>query len=60
MLSVIKFTTLMQKGKDNELLIDPFLSGNYLVTEARHLHKQRHTEHTMTLTCAKDSVRIYT
>ena len=57
--SVIKFTTLSGGGKDNELLIDPFLSGNYLVTEVRHLAQTTPQGiHTMTLTCAKDSVGI--
>ena len=57
--SVIKFTTLsgnIPEGK-NDLLIDPFLSGNYLVTEVRHLAQTTPQGiHTMTLTCAKDSV----
>ena len=57
--SVIKFTTLSGGGKDNELLIDPFLSGNYLVTEVRHLAQTTPQGiHTMTLTCAKDSVGV--
>lgn len=57
--SVIKFTTLsgnIPEGK-TDLLIDPFLSGNYLVTEVRHLAQTTPQGiHTMTLTCAKDSV----
>ncbi len=57
--SVIKFKTLsgnIPEGK-NDLLIDPFLSGNYLVTEVRHLAQTTPQGiHTMTLTCAKDSV----
>ena len=57
--SVIKFTTLTGGGKDNELLIDPFLSGNYLVTEVRHLAQTKQQGiHTMTLTCIKDSVGV--
>jgi hypothetical protein len=57
--SVIKFTTIsgnMKKGED-KLKIDPFLSGNYLVTEVNHLAQTTPQGlHTMTLTCAKDSV----
>ena len=57
--SVIKFTTLSGNVKDGDTktLIDPFLSGNYLVTEVRHLAQTTPQGiHTMTLTCAKDSV----
>ena len=59
--SVIKFSTLTENIKDDkpETKIDPFLSGNYLVTEVRHLAQTTPQGiHTMTLTCAKDSVGI--
>ena len=59
--SVIKFSTLTENIKDDkpETKIDPFLSGNYLVTEVRHLAQNTPQGiHTMTLTCAKDSVGV--
>jgi len=59
--SVIKFSTLTENITDDkpETKIDPFLSGNYLVTEVRHLAQNTPQGiHTMTLTCAKDSVGI--
>ena len=55
--SVINFTTLSGNNEDKKTVIDPFLSGNYLVTEVRHLAQTTPQGiHTMTLTCAKDSV----
>ena len=59
--SVIKFSTLTENIRDDkpETKIDPFLSGNYLVTEVRHLAQNTPQGiHTMTLTCAKDSVGV--
>ena len=59
--SVISFKTLSGNIKDDkpETKIDPFLSGNYLVTEVRHLAQPTPQGiHTMTLTCAKDSVGV--
>lgn len=52
---VISFetTTFAGPGK-KETQIDPYLSGNYLVTESKHIiHPQQHIT---TLTCAKDSL----
>ena len=47
------------KDDKPETKIDPFLSGNYLVTEVRHLAQTTPQGiHTMTLTCAKDSVGV--
>ena len=55
--SVINFTTLSGNNEDKKTVIDPFLSGNYLVTEVRHLAQTTPQGiHTMTLTCAKDSI----
>ena len=52
---VISFETTTYAGPGKkETEIDPYLSGNYLVTEARHLILT--TEHVTTLVCAKDSV----
>ena len=52
---VISFETTTFGGPGSkETQIDPYLSGNYLVTEARHLILT--TEHVTTLICAKDSV----
>tara|TARA_B100001113_G_scaffold334513_1_gene313257 strand:+ start:2120 stop:3619 length:1500 start_codon:yes stop_codon:yes gene_type:complete len=52
---VISFETLTYGGPGaTSNNIDPYLSGNYLVTHVRHLMLT--TEHITTLTCAKDSV----
>ena len=57
--SVINFTTLSGNNEDKKTVIDTFLSGNYLVTEVRHLAQTTPQGiHTMTLTCAKDSVGV--
>tara|TARA_Y100000114_G_scaffold63731_1_gene58403 strand:+ start:705 stop:2201 length:1497 start_codon:yes stop_codon:yes gene_type:complete len=52
---VISFETITSGGPGSkELQIDPYLSGNYLVTEVIHIiHPLKHVT---TLTCAKDSI----
>jgi len=52
---VISFETTTYAGPGKkETQIDPYLSGNYLVTEVRHLLLT--SEHVTTLICAKDSL----
>ena len=52
---VISFETLTYPGPNkNATDIDPYLSGNYLVTSVGHLLHT--TEHITELICAKDSV----
>ena len=52
---VISFETTTFAGQGNrEAQIDPYLSGNYLVTSVRHLILVE--KHVTLLTCAKDSV----
>ena len=52
---VISFETVTYGGPNSkQTFIDPYLSGNYLVTEVRHLISTQ--KHTMEITCAKDSV----
>ena len=52
---VINFETTTYAGPDKkEMQIDPYLSGNYLVTEVGHLLLT--SEHVTRLVCSKDSV----
>tara|TARA_B100000902_G_scaffold59439_1_gene66437 strand:+ start:131 stop:1639 length:1509 start_codon:yes stop_codon:yes gene_type:complete len=54
---VISFETLTQSDTKNNK-IDPYMSGNYLVSEVRHLIQRPKStpNHNMTLVCIKDSV----
>ena len=47
-----------QKGMDNPLDIDPYMSGRYLIRRIHHFISTTNDMHTMNLECVKDSVRV--
>ncbi|MGA1049608.1 MAG: hypothetical protein ACO3UU_16510, partial [Minisyncoccia bacterium] len=47
-----------QKGMDNPLDIDPYMSGRYLIRKIHHRISTTNDMHTMNLECVKDSVRV--
>ena len=47
-----------QKGMDNPLDIDPYMSGRYLIRKIHHRISTTNDMHTMNLECVKDSIRV--